>query len=248
MSDTSFRKVSAGRGLAWVTEGFGLFKRSPGLWIGAILLWFAAAVLLSLIPLVGSLAFNLCFAMVLGGFLLAAREQDEGQTLRLQTLFAAFKPPHLEPLLLLGVAYLVIGLVMALAVVILVVLVFGTAVLSGDMQDFNLGLGAIIATILSLLMIAAFSLATWFAPGLVVFRGATVMEALKLSFKAGLGNLGALSAYGLVAIGLGLLAIIPFGLGLILLAPVMMASAWRCYRDIFGSGDEPAAEPEPSVL
>jgi uncharacterized membrane protein len=247
MSDTAFRKVSAGRGLAWISEGFALFKQSPLLWIGVLVLWVVAAMLLSIIPFIGSLAVNLCMAMVLAGFLLGAREQSRGGKLSLDVLLSGFKAPLREPLLMLGVAYVVIAIAVALVTVLMMGLVFGTAVLSGDMQDFNLGIGAIVTGILLLVLFVAISLATWFAPGLIVFRGIRLVDALKLSFAAGMANLGALAVYGIVAIGLALVAMIPFGLGLVVLAPIMAASTWSCYRDVFGEESQDVAQRESSI-
>lgn len=247
MSDTRFRKVSAGRGLAWISEGFGLFKQAPLLWIGALLLWFVAAMLLSVIPFIGSLAVNLTFAMVLGGILLGGRQQTQGNPLSLDALLGGFKAPLREPLLMLGLAYLVIGIAIVFVGALLVLLVFGTAAFSGNMQDFNFGVGTIIAVLLILLMATAFSLATWFAPGLIVFHGVKVVDALKLSFAAGMANLGALAVFGIIAILLGLAAIIPFGLGLIVLMPILMAASYPCFSDVFGDGSQPAETRESSV-
>ncbi|PPE72372.1 hypothetical protein C3942_18840 [Solimonas fluminis] len=247
MSDAAFRKVSAGRGLAWISDGFALFKQAPLLWIGILVLWVVAAMLLSLIPVIGSLAINLCMAMVLGGVLLGAREQSQGRPLSLDSLLSGFKAPLREPLLMLGVAYLLIAIVMGLAVALMMILAFGTAVMSGDMQDLSFGIGTIVTGLLMLAMIVVFSLATWFAPGLVVFRGAKVVEALKLSFAAGTANLGALAVYGIVAMVLALVAMIPLGLGLLVLTPILMASTWCCFRDVFGDPSQGAGSLESSV-
>jgi len=242
VTDTSFRTVAAGRGAAWISEGFGLFRQAPGLWILLLVLWIAGMIVVSMVPLVGGLAANLCSAIVLGGLLLGAREQTEGRPLQLDTLWAGFKPPHMQPLLMLGVAYLLIGLAIALLAMALVFVLVGSAALSGPIEDFQFGVGAAVACVLLVLLIAAAALATWLAPALVVFRQAGVVEALKLSFGAGIANLGALTVYGLLAIGIVLLAMIPFGLGMLVAMPVFMASSYCCYRDLF----EPA-RGEPVV-
>ena len=247
MSDTHFRKVSAGRGLAWISEGFGLFKQAPLLWIGALVLWLIAAMLLSVIPVIGSLALNLTFAMVLGGILLGARQQTLGHPLSLDALLGGFKAPLREPLLMLGVAYVVGTIVIVLVGALMGLLVFGASVFSGDMQDFSLGIGSLITILLILLMAMAFALATWFAPGLIVFHGVKVVDALKLSFAAGMANLGALSVFGIIAVLLALAAMIPFGLGLIVLMPILMAASYPCFRDVFGDDAQLGEVREPSV-
>jgi uncharacterized membrane protein len=61
-----------------------------------------------------------------------------------------------------------------------------------------------------------------------------------MSFAACWKNALAFLVYGLVAFGLALLAMLTLGLGFIVFAPVMMASIYVSYRDIF-HGVAPAA-------
>ncbi len=236
MSNTpEFRRVSAGRGLDWITEGFGLFRQAPLPWIAVPVLWFLAAALVSLVPLIGSLAVNLTVAVVLGGILLGAHAQRErGHRLKLESLWAGFSAPHLQPLLLLGLVYLVLGLVIGVIAGGLVFVTLGSAVIGGDISGVNLGLGSLLSLLVVLLLIVAFSLATWFAPGLIVFAGLPPIEALKVSFSAAMANLGALAVYGLLTIVIALVASIPFGLGLLVAIPVFMAALYCAYRDVFG--------------
>lgn len=229
-----FRRVSAGRGLGWLSEGFGLFKQAPLLWIALPLLWLLAIFVVSLVPFIGGLAVNLTAAVVVGGFLLGANAQERGEGLKLETLWAGFSAPHLQPLLLLGIAYLVIGLVVAVAAGGLVFATLGSAVISGEASGVSLGIGGLVSLLVVLLLILAFSLATWFAPGLIVFGGVGPLQALKLSFAAAMANLGALAVYGLLAILIVVIASIPFGLGLLVAIPVFIIAMYCSYRDIFG--------------
>ena len=93
-SNVEFRSVAAGRGLDWITEGWGLFKQAPLIWIAMLVLWFLAMILVSMVPLIGSLAVNLTFPVVMGGLLLGAQAQSEGQALKLDRLWAGFSAPH----------------------------------------------------------------------------------------------------------------------------------------------------------
>lgn len=236
VTDIAFRTVAAGRGAAWLAEGFGLFRQAPLLWIGMLLLWLVGMAVVSALPVLGGLAVNLSSAIVLGGLLLGAREQAEGRPLQLDTLWAGFRPPQMQPLLLLGVAYLVIGVAIILLAVVLVLVLVGKSGLSGNLMNLEFGRGVAVAALLLLPVIVLASLAVWLAPALVVFRQARVVDALKLSFGAGLANLGALTVYGLLTIGIVLAAMVPFGLGLLVALPVLVASSYCCYRDLFEAG------------
>ena len=79
---------------------------------------------------------------------------------------------------------------------------------------------------------AAFAL--WFAPALVVLRGAAPVAAIKESFSACLKNFVPFLIYGIVLLVLGIVAAIPLGLGWLVLGPVVIASVYVAYRDIFG--------------
>lgn len=233
-NEPAFRHVAAGRGVDWLSEGFGLFKQAPLPWIALPLLWFLGMALVSLVPFIGALAINLTAAVVFGGLLLGAHAQDQGNGLKLEALWSGFAAPHLQPLLLLGVAYLVMGLAIAFVVGGMVLTTVGGAIVGGDTAGASFGIGGLISLLVLLLLIVGFSLATWFAPGLVVFGGLGPLEALKLSFKAALANLGAIAVYGLLTMLLALAAMIPFGLGLLVALPVFIAAMYCSYRDVFG--------------
>ena len=52
-------RVDAGRGWGWITEGWRLFASAPGVWIVILLIYLGINVVLSLIPLIGGLAYLL---------------------------------------------------------------------------------------------------------------------------------------------------------------------------------------------
>jgi uncharacterized membrane protein len=59
------------------------------------------------------------------------------------------------------------------------------------------------------------------------------VAALKASFFGCLKNLIPFLLYGIVLLVLAMIATIPFGLGWLVLGPVMIASIYRSYRDIY---------------
>jgi uncharacterized membrane protein len=85
---------------------------------------------------------------------------------------------------------------------------------------------------LGLTLLAA--MAYWFAPALVVLNGETPVAALQKSFAASLRNVGAFLLYGVIYIGLAIVASIPFGLGWLVLGPMIVGSCYAGWRTIFG--------------
>ena len=51
--------TNAGAGVDWIGAGWKLFAKAPVMWIVAMLLLFVIAVVIHLVPIVGSLVFNL---------------------------------------------------------------------------------------------------------------------------------------------------------------------------------------------
>jgi len=64
----------------------------------------------------------------------------------------------------------------------------------------------------------------WFAVPLVAINRLSPWQAMKTSLSGCWSNMGALMVYGLVYIGLAIVASIPFGLGWLVLAPVLVGS------------------------
>jgi uncharacterized membrane protein len=79
-------------------------------------------------------------------------------------------------------------------------------------------------------------MALWFAPALIVFHRMAPVDALKASFSACLKNMVPFLIYGVILLALCVVAAIPFGLGFLVLAPVVIASIYTGYRDIFSAG------------
>ena len=66
--------------------------------------------------------------------------------------------------------------------------------------------------------------ALWFAPALVVFRHVAPVDAVMASLRAVLKNVLPFLLYGLIQLVLAVAASIPFGLGWLVLLPVMLLS------------------------
>ena len=112
----------------------------------------------------------------------------------------------------------------------------GIALLGKGNPNALLGAGfaAVMLFILVLFaLLLPISMATWFAPALIVLHDVPVLQAMLLSFKGALRNIIPFLLYGIVLLVLTAIAMIPLGLGLLVLGPVIFASIYAAYKDIF---------------
>ena len=231
------RSVEAGRGIAWWTEAWALFVKNAGMWIVLALVFLVIFIVLSVIPLLGSIAASLLTPVFVGGWMLAARKVEAGGKLEVGDLFAGFQD-KLTPLLVLGALLLAASLVIVFAVGALGFgAVMGMAIggsqqsAGGVMAALSAGFAALVV---GLVLGSLVAMAFWFAPALVVFRNMAPVDAAKASFAANLKNLLAFLVFGAVYLVAAIVASIPFGLGWIVLIPVSLLAVYVSSKDVFG--------------
>jgi len=228
------RAVEAGRGWTWIADGFGLFKKAPGMWIALVIVLFVILVVLAFIPLLGAVATFLLMPLFLGGLMLGCRALQGGGELELGHLFAGFKE-HTGNLIVLG-ALSIAGWIIVMLPVIAIV---GAGAIFGMMRGDAAGATAmggsfVLAWLVAMALSIPIYMALWFAPALVVLRGLAPVAAVKESFFGCLKNVVPFLIYGIVLLVLGIVAAIPLGLGWLVLGPVAIASIYVAYRDIYG--------------
>jgi uncharacterized membrane protein len=135
----------------------------------------------------------------------------------------------------------VTGLLSILAMLV-AVLPFGLSMLPilFGMEDMNSSMmtGTLLVSILFIFLIfLALSIpiymAYWFAPLLIVKQDFGVGKAMLCSLKACAMNFVPFLLYGLVGLVLTIVAMIPLFLGFLILIPMIIASIYTAYRDIF---------------
>ena len=248
------RTVAASNGWTWITGGFRLFAKSPGMWLAVLAVLFVCAKLLVLIPILG-IVFVLLIPVFIAGLMDGARAVEEGRPLKVMHLSCGFLY-NAGSLVTLGG----ISLVANVLVVVIVYALGGEALtsmaktmqqnpqmtpeLAAQMQGAFavVGRAFVIATVLSLPLL----MALWYAPLLVYFHDMSPIAAMKSSFVACLRNTLPLLVYGLVVLA-GMFLVMPitvalgqYDLSLWLLAPVVIPSLYVSYRDIYF-----VAEPDP---
>jgi uncharacterized membrane protein len=95
------------------------------------------------------------------------------------------------------------------------------------------GTTMLLLILITMALLLPVMMAAWFAPALVVFQQLGVIEAMKTSFSGCLKNLLPFLIYGVVMLLLSVLATLPIGLGWLILGPMLSASVYTSYRDIY---------------
>lgn len=228
------RSVAAGQGWAWIVSGFELFKKAPGIWVVIMIILFAIVMVLAFIPLLGSIATALLLPVFTGGLMLGCQSLARGGTLEINHLFAGFKT-QTGNLVVVGALALGASIVAMLPMIV----IMGAGMFFGASRGDTAGMAAMggtfmIAWLVTMALMVLVYMALWFAPALVVFRGSAPVAALKQSFAACLKNVVPFLIYGIVVMVASIIAAIPLGLGLLVLLPVISASIFTAYQDIFG--------------
>lgn len=239
------RAVPLGNGWQWIVGGFELFRRAPIPWIGAAAALFVLSSLISLVPMIGGLVSTLIGPVFLGGLMLGAHAQASGGGFRMNALFDGFSSGHAGRLVTVGALYLVgvfvVAIVAGVGVGIIGALAGGMDAAVLEQQDPELlmaTMGPLLlsALLLIMLLLVPVIMAYWFAPALVVLERMAPLAAMQLSFTACWRNVMPFVLYGLVLMALVVLGSIPMFLGLLVVLPILLASIYVGYRDIFYGG------------
>lgn len=250
------RAVSPGHGWTWIVRGFGLFRRSPGMWLGVVLLLFVASTLF-----LGSVAFGIVFLLLMpvfvAGLMDGCRALEYGERLQPGHLLSGFRHNGAQLVTIGGV-----WLVGNFAIMMLVLEIGGEAIVA--MQKFmpkgtppaditpemrEAARDVMQAWAIGMALSVPLVMAVIYAPLLVFFDNLKPWAAMKASFAAALRNLLPLFVFGaLIFVGIVIatpfsIALRRYDLALWMLAPVVLPALYASYRDIFPAGAAEAPVP-----
>lgn len=224
-------RLDAGRGISWIGEGWALYREAPGLWAGIILVLGVIFVVMSMIPLVNFVV-SMIMPVFVGGLMLGCHDLERGESLEFSHLLAGFQN-HFGKLFVAGLIYGVSAfVVMALSALAMMGGV-GLSVMTGGNPGAIAPLTILLWAAVMLALLMPLLMAIWFAPALIVRHDLGAIEALTLSFKGSLRNMLPFLLFGIATFVLAIVASIPMGLGWFVLGPVMIASQYVGYREIF---------------
>jgi hypothetical protein len=244
--DTALKVAEVGpsRGAAWLAQGFDLFRRHPLAWIGLCTGWIVITFGLLVIPLVGGVIASFLQPVFFASFALTAFRQLSGERVAMGDLFLGFRR-NARALVNLGALLLIaeVAIFVLMALLGLPMSAEGDKVFTmSEYVEALQGKEWILAVGFALTIVVKGAL--WFAPPLIAFHDMPTAHAVRWSVYAALANLGAMLAYGTVLLGLFVLGIIPWGLGLLVVIPVMVISSFFGYREVFDTSLPAPPPPE----
>jgi hypothetical protein len=239
------------RGVAWLQEGFLLWRRNPALLTFLTFGYLLLLLVLSLIPVLGQVVAALVMPVLSLGVLSGCRAVAEGRKVGPDILFSGFRN-NLQALVTIGGSYFIaslaiLGITMLVDGGVLLKIMTGAAqVDESTAAEPRLTAALLLALALSTPVMMAY----WFAPVLAGWKGLSGPKAMFFSFIACVRNWRpfltysvALMVFGAIVPGvlIGLLSQVSPVLGSLLsiplplvLLPVLFASFYANARDVFG--------------
>ncbi len=197
-------------GIRWLLDGFALFKSKPVPWIVSVLIFGFVSTIMSIIPFIGSIIANILNPVFFAGFMIGAKEQDQGGSIRIGHVFAGFSN-NFGQLILFGLLYFVTILLVFGLIGVVFVLIF----VAGGLGSMNFAdpstfasLASISPIVISLIVLISMfvtvpiMMAYYFGPALISINQATIFDAIKMSFRACLSNMLPFLLYGITCMGL----------------------------------------------
>ena len=195
-----------------------------------------------MLPIAGMLVSQLLTPVFIGGLLLGCRDIAEGKGLQINHLFAGFSQ-YTGNLVLLGVLYTLGSAMILIFMVIVLFLTVGLEFINlisqggaqSAIQELSLDhiRNMLLVILTGLLFYVPLLMAFWFAPALTVLEEMGPVDAIKASFSGCMKNLMPFLIYGLVGLVLAFIATLPFMLGWFILTPMIVASVYLAYLDIY---------------
>lgn len=229
----NIRQVPIGNAWLWVVNGFRMFRANPGMWIILLVIYLAIMIPLSMLPVIGSVLSTLLSPVFAAGMMWGCQALMRNQDLEINHLFEGFKH-NTNQLIAVGGIYMLSLLLVAVVAVLMMDAVTVELLVQGGNPSPEQADAMLLPLLLAFMLLLPVLMAYWFAPVLAGLHGMTAVEAMKLSFNACLKNMLPFFLYGVIFMALLILAIIPFGIGLIVVVPMMMTSLYTSYADVFG--------------
>ena len=227
------REVEPGACFDWLHQGWAMFLANPGVWIGSTVLMLVMLLAISIVPFFGQIAAHLLVPLFGAGMIQICRHLSEDKQPEISDLFVGFRH-NAGQLVMVGV-FFAMG-VFGIAFIAFLLVSGGVlgGVVTGRVAGFGVALGGVmLAGLIVMVLSVPVIMATWFAPALVFFHDMPPAAAMRASFDAGAKNWLAMVIFGIFLVVALFFAMLPVGIGLILLLPVFSGAVYASYRDIF---------------
>lgn len=226
------RQVPALNAWTWTVKGFELFRENPAMLIILLLIYLAIIIPISLLPVVGSVLSALVAPIFSAGLMWGCQALYKKQDLEINHLFEGFKH-NTSQLIAIGGFYMLSLLIIAIFVVMSLDKPTIELLMKGKNVSPEQANAMMLPILMAMLLLVPVLMAYWFAPVLASLNNLNALEAMKLSFKACVKNFLPFFLYSVIFMVLLIIALIPAGLGLIVVMPLLMTSLYISYVDIF---------------
>jgi len=255
------RQLPARHGVLWLLEGIQLFRRNPPLLTALTFAYLFVVLFLNLLPIIGPFLLPLALPALTAIIANGVRALEQGRPVTKVALLHGLAANHIGLLRLGG-----LHLLGSVAILSISVLIEGGPQSLGKLEDADPA--EMLGMLARLLLVASpVLMAFWFAPLLATWDDVPAAKSVFFSFVASLRNWRAFAVYGLAVAMVGvvipglillvagsisptLLNIFSVALRMLLvfvMAPVLMASVYLSYRDVFHGVDTEVPPPPPDA-
>lgn len=257
------KNVPALTGWLWARQGFALFRQQPVELSTLFFSYMFALLAISIIPVLGGVLPAVLTPVFVMAFMQASRQVESGKRVFPSLLLTGFRSPAFRTLLLLGVLYLLAG-VLALAASALMDGGMLWKTMTGQLKMTPEELQQSTLPLAMLFSMAAYTLLVlplWYAAPLITWQGMGLGKAVFYSFFTVKNAAGAFLVYGvawlLASLAINFVSVLfalIFGPALaifimmplsVLLATVIYTSFYPTYTEFFGRPDD-ARQTSPS--
>ena len=218
------RAVAISRVFVWFEGAMRLFKRAPVRWCGLGAFTLVSKLALELVPGIGRALSEVVVPVIECGLLIGAMRIDRGAPLTLAYALAAFRAPPT------ALAAIVVSSLLVTAAEFLVAYALAGVNLLTDQSDAGLT-PSILLAVIATATLASLPLA--FVPMAALFQRAGFVQAFGASLRGFALNVAPLLVFGALSLGLTLLGLLTFWVGLIAVFPLLAAASYFGWKDIY---------------
>ena len=234
-NDIEPRRCRAKNSWQWLGDAFMLYVRAPLQWTLVTLLASILFLLVSSIPLIGWILGTLLIPLLMGGIMRLAKQAAAGEAPQFMSLFNSFFSSPAE-LLKIGLFYIAGVLVIVVLLAAFMFVSFELGLMPRPSPELLKERGLLSMWPFLLMFFSSLAIiysAYFFAPTLVVLRGFSAKDALRLSFLGFWRNWLPIMLMGMLSIFMLAVASLPFMLGLLVALPVLLLVSYTSYLDIY---------------
>lgn len=230
--------------VVWLGAGWYAFKTSLGSWLALSIIFLVVLMLLGMLPFIGIFLIAFFMPFLLTGLLVTAHKSLTGSLAQVEDVLLGFNDLRFrKPLLILGGAS-VIG---TLLVFISLYPLTGEILKAMYLPQSNarvaetlaaMAEGSPVSLMLQTGVILTVMMTFFYATPLVIFENLEPLDAITTSLMACLKNIVPLTLFGCMALALGIFASFMFGLGYLVLIPVVAGANYASFRDVFDPAED----------